>query len=50
MSDPIVLVHPDLPDAEFVAVDKDQADALKASGWKRKPATSKAAAAKNEEK
>lgn len=50
MSDPsLVLIHPDLKDVEFVAVDKDQAEVLKASGWKRKP-TTKAAAASNEEK
>jgi hypothetical protein len=49
MAEPIVLVHKDLPDAEYVAVNEDQADALKASGWKRKP-TTKAATAKTEEK
>lgn len=45
----IVLIHPDLKDAEYVAVNEDQADALAASGWKRKP-TTKATAAKTEEK
>lgn len=49
MAEPIVLVHKDLPDAEYVAVNEDQAEALKASGWKLKPNT-KATAAKTEEK
>lgn len=47
--EPIVLIHKDLPGAEYVAVNEDQAAALAESGWKRK-STTKAAAAKTEEK
>lgn len=46
----VVLVNKiDGKDVEYVAVNEDQADALEASGWKRK-STNKAASAKNEEK
>lgn len=33
----IVLIHDELGDAEYVAVDEDQAAVLALSGWKRKP-------------
>lgn len=49
MAEP-TLIHPDLKDAEYVPVTKSQAEVLKRSGWKRKPTTTKAAAAKTEEK
>lgn len=42
------LIHPKLDGAEFEAVTEDQADALAASGWKRKkpdaPASTKTTA------
>jgi hypothetical protein len=49
-NEPIVLVHKELPDVEYVAVNEDQADVLAASGWKRQSkSAAKAAASKSEE-
>lgn len=47
-NEPVVLVHPDLPETQtYSTSNKELVETLKASGWKRQ---SKAAAAKTEEK
>lgn len=46
-NDPVVLVNPKLDNAEWTAVNAEQAEVFLNLGWKRQ---SKAAAAKTEEK